>query len=123
LRIIFSPSNSYQVLHPIEEQVEVIVVQTTIEETNGSPNENTQQSTKTRTPNETQEERDEGNVDAMLKTLDAIVNVFGTLDWVTKKGWPQIPRKQLEEDGTKKTSSSNVADKAFGRGQTILSEP
>jgi hypothetical protein len=122
LRTIFSPSNSYQVLHLIEEQVEVIVMQTTIEETNGSPSEDIQQSTKTRTPNETQEERDEGNVDAMLKTLDAIVNVFGTLDWVTKEGWPQIPKKQLEKDGTKKTSSSNVADKAFGRGQTILSK-
>jgi hypothetical protein len=34
-------------------------MQTTIEETNGSPNKNTQQSTEIGTPNKTQENRDE----------------------------------------------------------------
>jgi hypothetical protein len=44
LRTIFGPFDIYHILHPIEEEVEVIVVQTTAEETNGSPSENTQQS-------------------------------------------------------------------------------
>jgi hypothetical protein len=39
-----------------------------MKETNGSPSEKTQQSTKTRTPNEVQEEGDERNVDALLRT-------------------------------------------------------
>jgi hypothetical protein len=45
LKIIFSPSNSYQVLDFVEEKVEVTIAKTTTKETNGSPNENTQQST------------------------------------------------------------------------------
>ncbi len=45
LRTIFNPSNSYQVLHSIEEEVEVTIAKTMAKETNGSPNENTQQST------------------------------------------------------------------------------
>jgi len=63
-----------------------------VEETNGSPNENTQQSTKTRTPNEAQKECDEGNVDALLRIPQTIVNVFGTFNWVTEEGWPHIPK-------------------------------
>ncbi len=55
---------------------------------NGSPNENTQQSTEIGTPNEVQKEHDEGNVDALLRTPKIIVNAFGTFNWVTKKGWP-----------------------------------
>jgi len=55
-------------------------MQTTIEETNGSPNKNTQQSTEIGTPNKTQENRDEENVDALLKTPKAIVNAFGTFN-------------------------------------------
>ncbi len=38
MKIIFNPSNSYQVFHFVEE-VEVIIVQTTVEETNGSSSE------------------------------------------------------------------------------------
>jgi hypothetical protein len=54
LKTIYSPSNSYEVLCLVEEEVNVTVAQTTIEETNGSPNEDIQQSTKIGTPNKTQ---------------------------------------------------------------------
>jgi hypothetical protein len=48
LKTIFNPFNSYQVLHPIEEEIEITIVQT-IKETNASPSEDTQQSMKIRT--------------------------------------------------------------------------
>ncbi len=54
MKTIYSPSNSYEVLCLVEEEVNVTVAQTTIEETNGSPNEDIQQSTKIGTPNKTQ---------------------------------------------------------------------
>ncbi len=41
LKTIFSPSNSYQVLDHVEEKVKVTTTQTIVEETNGSPNEET----------------------------------------------------------------------------------
>ncbi len=88
-------------------------MQTTIEETYGSPSENIQQSSETGTPNEAQEECDEENVDALLRTPDITINAFGTLDW--EEGWPQIPRKWLEKDVTEKASNSNIINKAFGR--------
>jgi hypothetical protein len=28
----------------------------------------------------------------LLNTPKITINTFGTTDWVTKKGWPQIPR-------------------------------
>jgi hypothetical protein len=46
LKTIFSPSNIYHVPHPIEEKIKITLAQTTSKKTNGSPNENTQQSTK-----------------------------------------------------------------------------
>jgi len=49
---------------------------------NGSPNENTQQSTEIGTPNKMQEHHDERNVDALLKTPKATINAFVTFDWV-----------------------------------------
>jgi hypothetical protein len=114
LKTIFSPYNSYQVLHPIEEEVEITIVQTIVEETNGSPGEDTHQFTTNGTPNNTQE-LDEGNVDTLLRTLEVIVNVFETLDWVIEEGWPQIPKKWLEEEVTKEVNSNNTANEAFGR--------
>lgn len=115
LKTIFSPSNNCQVLHPIEEEIEIIIAQTTTKETNGSPSEDTQQSTEIRTPNKVQK-RDERNVDTLLRTPKTTINiVFKTLDWVMEEGWLQIPRKQYEKYVIKEASSSNVDDKAFGR--------
>jgi hypothetical protein len=57
-------------------------------ETNGSPNENIRQSTQIGTTNEAQEESNERNVDALLRTLKVIINVFRTFNWVTKERWP-----------------------------------
>ncbi len=42
LRTMFSPFTSYQVLDFVEEELEVMVAQMTIEKTTNSPNENTQ---------------------------------------------------------------------------------
>ncbi len=97
MRTIFNPSNSYQVLHSIEEVVEITIAQTIVKKTNGSPNEDTQQSIETGTPNETQEERDEGNVDTLLKTPEATINVFGTFNWVIKEDG-----HEYQENGRKK---------------------
>jgi hypothetical protein len=43
----FNPSTSYQVLNSVEVKIEIMVAQATNFFKNGSPNENTQQSTKT----------------------------------------------------------------------------
>jgi hypothetical protein len=51
-RTIFNPSTSYQIFDHVEEEIDVTIAQVTTKKTNGSPNENTQQSTKIRTPNE-----------------------------------------------------------------------
>ncbi len=80
LRIIFSPSISYQVLDFVEEEIKVTIVQMMAEKTNGSPSEDIQQFIKIGKPNEAQEEGDERNVDASLRTQEAIVNVFGMFD-------------------------------------------
>ncbi len=109
---IFSPSTSYQILYFVKEEIEVTVVQMTIKKTTSSPNEDIQQSTKTGTPNEVQEEGDERNVDALLKTT---INVFRMFDWFTKKGQPHILRKWSKEDATKEASSSNTTNKLSGR--------
>jgi hypothetical protein len=87
----------------------------TVEKTIGSPSENTQRSSKNRTPNEVQEECDERNVNALLKTPHATFNVFGTFDSVTKKGWPHIPRIWLEEDAIEKANSNNITNEICGR--------
>ncbi len=84
----FFHSNNYQVLDLVEEELKIIVTKTTVEETNGSPNENTQQSIEIGRPNEAQKKRDEKNVDALLRTPNTTINVFGTLNWVMEKGWP-----------------------------------
>jgi hypothetical protein len=52
----------------------------TTEKTTSSPSEDTQQSTEIGTTNEVQEEGDERNVDASLKTPEATINVFRMLD-------------------------------------------
>jgi hypothetical protein len=67
LRTIFSPT-SYQVFDFVEEEIEVTVVHMTTLKIYSSPSENPQQSTKIGTPNKAQEEGDEGNVNAWLKT-------------------------------------------------------
>ncbi len=79
---------------------------------NDTSSEDTQQSIETRTPNETQE-GDEGNVDALLKTLEDVVNVFKMFDWVMEKGHLRIPIKWLEEDAIKKANSSNTTNKVL----------
>ncbi len=107
MKTIFSPSTSYQILDSIEEEIEVMVVQMMVEKQMVHPmkiihnllNWNTKQSTKRRS----------------LKTPKTTINVFKMFDWVTKEGRPHIPKKRSKEDVIKKTSSSNTANKVFGR--------
>ncbi len=115
MRTIFNPSTSYQILDHVEEEIEVTVAQVTAKKTNGSPNENTHQSNKTRTPNETQEEGDEKNVDSLPRIPKAIVNVFKMLNWVMKEGWPHIPRKLSKEDAIEEACSSNIVNEVYRR--------
>ncbi len=85
---IFFHSNNYQVLDLIKEKLEVIATKTTVEKMNGSPSENTQQSIEIGKPNEAQKKCNERNVDALLRTSNTTINVFGTFDGVMEKGWP-----------------------------------
>jgi hypothetical protein len=86
----------------------------TSKKTNGSPNEDTQQSTNIRTPNEAQE-GDEENVDSLPRTGEAIVNVFKMFEWVMKEGWLRIPRKLSKKDAIEKACSSNTANEVSKR--------
>jgi hypothetical protein len=45
----------------------------------------------------------------------ATINVFGMFNWITKEGWPHIPRKRSKKDATKEVSSSNTINKVFAR--------
>ncbi len=83
------------------------------EKTNGSPSEDIQQFIKIGKPNEAQEEGDEKNVDASLRTQEAIVNVFGMFDQVTEEGWLHIPRKRLEEDAIEEANNGNIASEVY----------
>lgn len=62
-----------------------------------------------------QEKCDEGNVDALVKTPHATFNVFGMFDWVTKKGWPHIPRIGSKKDAIEEANSNNITNKVCGR--------
>jgi hypothetical protein len=51
----------------------------------------------------------------LLNTLKNIVNAFGTINWVTKKGWPQIPRWQDDEKLIKTSSNNGNNDQLLER--------
>ncbi len=62
-----------------------------------------------------QEECDEGIVDALLRIIEAIINVFRMFNWVTEKGWLRIPRIWSEGDVIEETNSSNITNEIFRR--------
>jgi hypothetical protein len=45
----------------------------------------------------------------------ATISVFGMFNWITKEGWPHIPRKWSKKDATKEASSSNTINKVYAR--------
>jgi hypothetical protein len=51
----------------------------------------------------------------ITNNLKATIIVFRMFNWITKKGWPHIPRKRPKEDATKEASSSNNANKVLKR--------
>jgi hypothetical protein len=100
LGTIFNSLVTYQVLQLIEE-VETIIIfaQINVEEVNRLTSDETQQSTQMGSPNvdhEYQEPIEELNM-LLLNTPKNIVNAFGTIDWVTKEGWSQIPKWQANK--------------------------
>jgi hypothetical protein len=42
-----------------------------------------------------------------LITLEPTFNVFGTLDWVTKEGWPLIPKQIINDNLVMEAYSSS----------------
>jgi len=51
----------------------------------------------------------------LLNTQKKIVNAFGTIDWVTKEGWPQIPRWQANKKSVKTLKNSGSNDQPLER--------
>jgi hypothetical protein len=45
----------------------------------------------------------------------ATINVFGMFNWITKEGWPHIPRKWSKKDATEKANSGNITNKVSRR--------
>jgi len=43
------------------------------------------------------------------------INVFGMFNWITKEGWPHVPRKRSKKDAIKEASSSNIVNKVSAR--------
>jgi hypothetical protein len=95
---MFNSPIAYQVLQPAKEEAMVTMAQMNVEEVNESTSDGTQQSTQMGSLNidhENQESTKELNM-LLLNTPKIIVNSFGTIDWVTKEGWPRIPRRQAD---------------------------
>ncbi len=76
-----------QVLELVEKEVEIIIFQTNVEEVSRSTNDETQQSTQTSSPNIEYGDPIEEINTLQLNTLKTTVNVFITIDYVTKEGW------------------------------------
>jgi hypothetical protein len=51
----------------------------------------------------------------LLNTRKNIVNAFGTIDWVTKEGWPRIPRWQADKKSIKTLRNSGSSDQPLER--------
>ncbi len=82
LGAIFNSLVTYQVLQLVEDEAIIIVVQTNVEEVNGSTCDGTQQSMQTSSLNvdhEYQKPIEELNT-LLLNTLEIIVHAFGTID-------------------------------------------
>jgi len=90
------------------------MVQTMVEKPIGSPSEDTQQFTQFGSPNEVQENADVKLEATLFSTPKITMNVFGTLYWLTNKGWPQKLKQRLEEM-VEEASSSNVTNEPLER--------
>ncbi len=93
---IFNAPIAYQVFQLVEDEVVIIVAQIDVEEVNGSTSDGIRQSTQTGSPNVDHEYKisiEKLNT-LLLITLKTTINAFGTIDQVTKEGWPRISRWQ-----------------------------
>jgi hypothetical protein len=63
---------------------------------------------------EYQEPTEELNM-LLLNTPNNIFNAFGTINWVTKKGWPQILKQQANEKSVTILNDSGSSDRPLGR--------
>ncbi len=98
---------TYQVLQLVEEETTIIVVQTDVEEVNGSTSDEIQQSTQMGSPNV---DHNYQKPTEELNTLENIINAFGTIDWVTKKRWPQIQKQQADKKLVRTLSDHGSSD-------------
>ncbi len=46
----------------------------------------------------------------LLNTLENTINTFGTIDQVTKEGWPQIPRQQADKKSIRTLNDDGSSD-------------
>ncbi len=96
----FNPSINYQVLAPLRNEDVVTstqIIMVKIEEVSQTSSERTRQTIQLNSLNIENEERVHIENNQNLRTPLPIIVVFGTLEWITKKGWP-ILRKREESD-------------------------
>jgi hypothetical protein len=84
--VIFNSPTTYQVFEPMKKTM-ITITQIDVEEVNRSSSKKTRQSTWTSSPNVEHEELVKELNMLPLNTLEAIVNIFGTLNYVTKDRW------------------------------------
>jgi hypothetical protein len=96
----FNPSTNYQVLAPLWNEdvltsTQTIMVKT--EEVSQTSNERTRQTTQWNSPNIENEEWVDIENNQNLRTPLPIIVVFGTLEWITKEGWPILLKREKND--------------------------
>ncbi len=118
-------NSAYKVFQLVENDVVIIIVQVDVEEVNGLTSDGTWQSMQTNSLNvdhEYQEPIKALNM-LLLNTPKIIINAFGTIDWVTKEGWLQIPRWKVDKKSMKILNDGGNNDQSLEMklfGTTII---
>jgi hypothetical protein len=94
-------------LEPLKEEPIVLATQSIVEETLLSSTKKTKQSIQFGLLATESEELSIGINIPKLITLESTFNVFGTLDWVTKEGWPLIPKQIINDNLVTETYSNS----------------
>ncbi len=105
-------NSTYKVFQLVENDVVIMVVQADVEEVNELISDGTWQSMQTNSLNvdhEYQEPIKALNM-LLLNTPKIIINAFGTIDWVTKEGWLQIPRWKVDKKSMKTLNNGGNND-------------
>ncbi len=94
-------------MEPLKEEPIVLATQSIVEETLLSSTKKTKQSIQFGLLATESEELSIGINIPKLITLESTFNVFGTLDWVTKEGWPLIPKQIINDNLVTETYSNS----------------